>query len=319
MKAKKFVKVAIFLSLISWTAVAFSQAPVRLKMGHMKIAEMSPLFLGVDKGFFKAEGLELDLTPMVGGAAVAPALASGALHIGTGLNPVTAAVAHTKGFDFKFIAPVALYKAKTNDVFGIQVLRDSPIRTAKDLEGKVIASNTLQNTVHLATLFWIDKHGGDSSKVKVVEMPFPAMEGALRERKIDAFTASEPFITVPTARTTRVLGYPLGEIAPRLLAGAYFTSSEYIEKNPEKVRALIRGFQKGVDYHNANLEEARATIAKWTGLDPALVAKINMPAFEKEIVLSDIQPWIDLAYKYRFIDRLFKAEELIGKLAAVKR
>src|SRR3972149_4091291 len=125
MKGKELVKVAIFLALTSWTAVAFSQAPVKLKMGHMKIGEMSPLFLGVDKGFFKAEGLELDLTPMVGGAAVAPALASGALHIGTGLNPVTAAVAHTKGFDFKFIAPVAVYKAKTNEVFGIQVLRDS--------------------------------------------------------------------------------------------------------------------------------------------------------------------------------------------------
>ena len=323
---RRFNKVALFLCFTltlvipsaSWLSQAQGQRMTKLNLGYVRVADQSPLFLAVDKGFGKEEGLELNLTPMVGGAAVAPALASGALHIGVA-NVVSIVIAHTKGFDFKFIANGAINKARSNETFGIQVLRDSPLRIGKDLEGKVVATNTLQNTVHLSTLYWVDKHGGDSSKVKIVEMPFPAMEGALRDKKIDAFTAAEPFVAIPSGRTTKVIGVPLGEIAPRLLIFTYFSSGEWADKNADTARAFIRALNKGMDYHYKNLEEAKVSIAKWTGLDPGLVGKVTLPVFEKEHVLSDIQPWIDLSHKYKFIDKPFKAEELLHRLALVKR
>lgn len=319
MKTTGFLKVALFLALAGWVAVAYGQAPVKLKVGIIKVASLSPLFLGMDKGYFKGEGLDLDLTSVAGGAVEVLALASGDLQIGAANNSVSAIISHSRGFDLKHIASGSLNKAKTNEVMAIQVLRDSLIRTAKDLEGKVMATNTLQNITHISFLHWIDNHGGDSSKVKVVEVPFPAMEGALRDKKIDAFTGFEPFVTVPVARTTRVLGYPLGEMAPTVPVGVIVASSEYIEKNPEKVRAFIRSWNKGVDYHNSNLQEARDTIAKWTGMDPSLVAKMVLPGFEKEIVFSNLQTIIDVSHKYKFIEKPFKAEEVVSKLAAVKK
>lgn len=308
----------LMMAWTGWPDMALAQRVTKLNIGFMKIEGLSPVFIGVDKGYFKDEGLELNLTPMVGGAAIAPALASGALNIGYA-NTVSIIIAHSKGFDFKFFANGSINKVKINDIFGIQVLRDSPIRTGKDLEGKVMATNTLQNIVHIAFLHWIEKHGGDWTKVKVVEMPFPAMEGALRDKKIDAFTGTEPFVAIPSGRVSKVIGYPLGEIAPRLLVSGYFTSGDWADKNADTVRGFIRSLNKGIDYHNNNLEEAKARIAKWTGLDPGLVGKIALSAFEKEIVLSDTQVLIDLSVKYKFIEKPFKAEELISKLAAVKK
>ncbi|MBI2369153.1 MAG: ABC transporter substrate-binding protein [Deltaproteobacteria bacterium] len=293
---------------------ARAQRVTRLTLGYMKIGDLSPMFIGLDKGFFRGEGLELNLTSMVGGAAIGPALASGALNVGW-TNTVSMAISHVKGLDFKFICNGALNKKGTNDVFGVQVLRDSPIRTAKDLEGKTIATNTLNNVITVATRTWMDKNGGDSSTLKWLEIPFPQMEPALRNRQIDAFTAVEPFVTVPSSRTSRVIGHPLGEMAPSLLIASYFSTEEWINRNVDLVKRFNAAIAKGTEYHNANKEEAREIIAKHTGQPKEIVQKVALPAFEVPIRDSDVQVFIDHSFKYRLIERRFAAAEIISKLA----
>ena len=69
----------------------------------MKIGDLSPFFLALDRGFFKKAGLDIHATAMIGGAAIAPALASGALNIGWS-NVVSIFQGHQAGFDYRFIA-----------------------------------------------------------------------------------------------------------------------------------------------------------------------------------------------------------------------
>ena len=291
-------------------------AQTKVNVGYMKIGDLSPFFLALDRAFFKDAGLEVNLAAMVGGAAIAPALASGAINIGWS-NVVSIYQGHLQGFDYRFIANGAINKRGTNDVFGVQVAVDSPIRSAKDLEGKTVASNTLRNIIHVAGLHWIDKNGGDSSKVKWVELPFPQMAPALVNKQIDAFVAVEPFVTVPSKvrKETRVLGYPLGGIAPRLLIAAYFCSEAWIAKHGDTVKAFIAALNKGIDTHNANLEEGKATIAKYTGLKPEFLKEMALPAFEKKILESDLQPMLDVAFQYKLVERKFPVREVISKHA----
>jgi NitT/TauT family transport system substrate-binding protein len=291
-------------------------AQTKVSVGTMRIGDLSPFFLALDHAFFKDAGLDVNVAAMVGGAAVAPALASGALNIGWS-NVVTIYQGHLQGFDYKFIANGAINKRGTNDVFGVQVAADSPIKTAKDLEGKTCASNTLRNIIHVSGLHWIDANGGDSSKVKWIELPFPQMEPALVNKQIDAFVAVEPFVTVPARvnKKTKVLGYPLGGIAPRLLIASYFGSEAWIDKNPDTVKAFVTALNKGIDAHNANLEEAKTTIAKHTGLKPEFLKDMVLPAFERKILESDLQPMIDVSLQYKLIDRKFAPREVISKYA----
>lgn len=293
-------------------------AQTKIQIGTMKIGDLSPFFLALERGFFKDSGLDINVTAMVGGAAIAPALASGALNIGWS-NVVSIFQGHLEGFDYRFIANGALNKRGTNDVFGVQVAVDSPIRSAKDLSGKTIATNTLRNIIHVSGQHWIDSNGGDSTKVKWVEVPFPQMEPALVSKHIDAFIAVEPFVTVPSKvnRKTKVLGYPLGGIAPRLLIASYFCSDAWIQKNSGTVKAFIAALNRGIDAHNANPEEAKANIAKHTGLKPDFLKLMALPAFEKRILESDLQPMIDVAFQYKLIARKFPPREVISKLAPV--
>lgn len=293
-------------------------AQTKLNIGYMKIGDLSPFFLAMDKAFFKDAGLDINLAAMVGGAAIQPALASGAINIGWS-NVVSIYQGHLQGFDFRFIANGAINKRGTNDVFGFQVAADSPIRAAKDLDGKTVASNTLRNIITASGMYWIDKNGGDSTKVKWVELPFPQMEAAVVNKQIDAFLAVEPFVTVPSKinKKTRVLGHPLGEIAPRLLIASYFVSAAWLKipENEKTARGFVAALNKGIDAHNANPEEAKATIAKYTGLKPEFLKEMSLPAFEKKLVESDLQPMIDVAFQYKLIERKFPPREVIAPIA----
>ena len=289
-------------------------AQTKLNIGYMKIGDLSPFFLAMEKAFFKDAGLDINLAAMVGGAAIQPALASGAINIGW-TNVVSMCQGHLQGLDFRFVANGAIAKRGTNDVFGVMVRPDSPIQNGKDLEGKTIGVNTLRNILHAVASFWVEKHGGDPGKVKWVEVPLPQMAVALVNKQIDAFLAVEPFVHVPVRilKQARVIGYPLGEMAPRLLIASYFGSEAWIEKNVGLVRAFVTAVNRGIDTHNADLGEARAVIAKHTGMKPEMLKDMPLPAFEKKIVPSDIEPLLDAAFRYKLVERKFPPQELISK------
>ena len=65
--------------------------------------------------------------------------------------------AHVEGFDFKLIAGGATNVKAKNESHAIQVGKSSAIKTAKDLEGKTVAVNTLNNIVHLMAMDWANR------------------------------------------------------------------------------------------------------------------------------------------------------------------
>jgi NitT/TauT family transport system substrate-binding protein len=287
-------------------------AQSRLNVGYMKIGDLSPFFLAMDKAYFKDAGLDINLASMVGGAAIMPALASGSINIGWS-NVISVYQGHLQGLDYRLVANGAINKRDTNDVFGVCVAPDSPIRSAKDLAGKTVAVNTLRNIMHGATAHWIDSNGGDSSKVKWIEIPFPQMALALVNKQVDAYGGVEPFITVPVQqKQARLMGRQLGAIAPRLLIASYFGSEAWINQNASLVKAFLGAINRGIDAHNANLEEAKATLAKHTGLKPGLLKDMPLPAFEKKLLESDLQPMLDVALRYKFVDRKFPLSQVIS-------
>ena len=206
-------------------------------------------------------------------------------------------------------------KAK-NESHAIQVAKASPIKTAKDLEGKTVAVNTLNNIVHLMAMAWIDKNGGSSTKVKFVEVPFPQMEATLSAGKVDAISVHEPFATAALEKGgARVLAQPWGEVLPKFLIASWFASEKWLAKNKETGQAFVRAIGRGIDAIQADPEGSRAAMIKWAGLNPELAGKIGLPVFEKGVSEKDLQATIDLTLKYKLIPKAFKAREVISDLA----
>jgi NitT/TauT family transport system substrate-binding protein len=292
-----------------------SWAQAKGKLGYMKIVDNAAMFMAMEKGFFKAEGLELETVPMAGGALIVQGVTSGDLQIGW-TNVISLYQAHAERFDFKLIAGGATNVKGTHESHAIQVLKSSPVIRASDLEGKTVAVNTLNNIVHLMAMAWIDKNGANSGKVKFVEVPFPQMEAALVGGKIDAVSIHEPFATAAVEKgQTRVLAYPWGDVLPKFLIASWFASEKWIAKNKEMGQAFVRAISRGVDAIQADPAGSRAAMVKWAGLNPDLAGKIGLPVFEKGISEKDVQATIDLTQKYKLIPRSIKARDVISDLA----
>jgi NitT/TauT family transport system substrate-binding protein len=294
---------------------AVSWAQAKSKLGYMKIVDNAALFVAMEKGFFKAEGLELETLPLAGGAPIINGVVSGDLQFGW-TNVISLYQARTEGFDFKLVAGGATNVRAKNESHAIQVAKSSPIKTAKDLEGKTVAVNTLNNIVHLMAMAWIDKNGGSSTKVKFVEVPFPQMEATLSAGKVDAISVHEPFATAALEKGgARALAQPWGEVLPKFLIASWFASEKWLAKNKETGQAFVRAVGRGIDAIQADPEGSRAAMIKWAGLNPDLAGKIGLPVFEKGVSEKDLQATIDLTLKYKLIPKAFKAREVISDLA----
>src|SRR3954466_3811608 len=87
------------------------------------------------------------------------------------------------------------------------VLKDSPVKTIKDLKGKVVATNVAGSAVDIIMRAALRKNGLDDRKdVNTIETAFPNMKPTLLSKKADAIPGVIPFSFDPELRNaTRVL------------------------------------------------------------------------------------------------------------------
>ena len=98
----------------SRAAAQTSPALIPLKIGVIPIESAAEAFYAVDMGFFKKQGLDVELQMMQNGSAIAAAVAGGSLDIGFA-DTISIATAHARGLPFIYLAPTLLnsYAAPT--------------------------------------------------------------------------------------------------------------------------------------------------------------------------------------------------------------
>jgi NitT/TauT family transport system substrate-binding protein len=189
-----------------------------------------PLY-GREAGIFTKDGLNVEVVVLSTGAAVSSALAGGSVDIGVS-TVVNIANAITRGIPFVMIAPAGLTTPKVPS--GLLVVpKNSPIRSAVDLEGKSVAIPALRQVVDLALRVWLTKGGADPAKVQIVEAPFPDMGPGVERGIYGAAIISEPSLSGALKNNNvRSLGDPYEAIAPEYPIGGWATTKGFIEKNP---------------------------------------------------------------------------------------
>ena len=163
-----------------------------LKVGVIPIADVAPMYLGMDKGFFEEEGLKIEPHLAEGGAAIIPAVLSGDDQIGFS-NTTSLIIAASKNLPVQIISQGVLAGTGKKDAWdGVVVPKGSDIKELADLEGKTVAVNTLNNVSQIVVNTAMKEAGADYTKVKYVEVPFPDMNAALESGRVDAAFEVEP-------------------------------------------------------------------------------------------------------------------------------
>lgn len=288
-----------------------------LKVAYMPIANDLPIMAAMYKDYFKEKGLKVESVPMIGGAAIMPAIAGGSIDVGTSAY-ISVITARDKGFDY-----VVLVNSNQENPKGstsVVVLDDSPIRTAKDLEGRSLGVNTRANVAWLYGMEWLSLKGTNPAKVTWVELPFPKMSSALRGKKLDAVINVEPFVTFEKAQGgVRIIGSIFVEVTPRLELAGYVTRAAWAKNNKALVDRFVRAVKKAMDYANQASAEAQAEIlAKYTRLNAKTIKAMNMPTFLYPPDMKNLQQQVNLSYKWGLISKKFDAKAIMWPTALQK-
>jgi NitT/TauT family transport system substrate-binding protein len=280
-----------------------SGATTTVNVGVIPIVDVAPIYLGVQQGFFKAEGLDLKLKTAQGGAAIVPGVISGQYQFGFS-NTTSLLLAASKGLPVKAVAAGVASTGSTSADFGAVVVpKDSPIHTAADLAGKRVAVNTLNNINTTTVNQAVRSAGGDPSHISYVELAFPNIVPAVAKGDVDAGQVVEPFLTIAKNQGMREVTSNYAVTAPDLTVAMYFTSASYAQSHPDVVRRFTTAMKNSLDYANSHPDAARAIMSTYLKIDPAVQQALTLPRWPTEIAQDSVTKLADLAVQDKLISQ----------------
>ena len=270
-----------------------AHAADKISVAVIPIGDCAPIYLGIAKGFFAKQNLEIELSTAGGGAAIMPSVLAGQMQFGF-TNVPSMLIAQNKGLQFIGVAPGASSTGERGRDFAAVVApNDSPIQNAKDLTGKTVAINNLNNIGDTSVRAGVRAAGGDPKQVKFIEVPFPDMPAALAEHRIEAAWLVEPFVTLARERGAKVVDWNLVDVAPQVMIALYFTTPKYAKENPDIVKRFKAAISESLAYADAHNDEVRQIIPTYTRITPEIAAKITLPRWPTEFNRQSSQALAD--------------------------
>jgi NitT/TauT family transport system substrate-binding protein len=273
-----------------------SGQPDKVTVGVIPIVDVAPIYLGKQKGFFSSRSIDLTMQTAQGGAAIVPAVVSGQYQFGFS-NVVSLLLATSRNVPVKVVTNGNNTTGDATKDFGGILVKDASITSAKQLEGKKVATNTLKNIVDTSVKQIVTKAGGDPAKVSFVELPFPDMAPALDGGRVDAIFVVEPFLTTGLKKGWKVIG-TYADVHPNLCVALYFTSTQVATGNPDLVRRFTEAMKESLAYAQTHPDEVRAVLGTYTQITEEVRKELVLPKFESEIDRGAVQALADLSVQF---------------------
>jgi NitT/TauT family transport system substrate-binding protein len=311
------MKRAAFASIVAGAAAVPSlaraqSAPTVIRLGTAAVESYALVYYGLDRGFFKAVNLDVQVQTFPGGGAVMTAAAGNALDMGCA-NVGAQANAYMHSLPFSMIAGGGNYSSSSPTTV-LAVAKTSPLKTAKDLNGKTIGCTTLKDLQQASIMKWVDQGGGDSSTLKFIEIPVTNMVPALDAGRIDAACLLEPSLTV-AKNDIRVFGKCYDAIAKTLTITTHFANNAWLDAHPAAAHAFVGAMRTSARWANTNQAAAATILERLTQIDPATVGAMARVVFAESLEAATIQPVIDASAQYKFIPKTFNVTEMFWKSA----
>jgi NitT/TauT family transport system substrate-binding protein len=288
--------VAVLLAtgfLLAAPAVFAQTAPpaprVELKVGAIGAVSDAGIFIAQEKGFFRDEGLDVELVSFKAAPQILPAIATNEVQIsGSAVSPALFN-AFARGIGMKLVAD----KGQVAKGFGFAaiVIRSDlagTVKDFKDLKGRKFAvmGKGVSSTTQLGKA--LELGGIQPSEVELIELGLPEMVAALGNKAIDGATLLEPFITFATAKQVAIRWKGMEDFLPFTgQNGVIIYSQKFAQEQPEVAKRWMSAYLRGNRaYHDSvtagtDRDGINAILAKHTAVkDLALLAKIAPTGFD---------------------------------------
>ena len=224
---------------------AGAQQAVKFTLDWKFEGPAAPFLVAIDKGFYKAEGLDVTIDTAGGSLEPLNRIASGTYDIGFGdINSLI------KFLDANPNAPIkAIYMVYNKPAFSIVGRKSRGIAKPKDLEGKKLGAPAPDGAYAQWPIF-VKANDIDASKVTIENVGFPVREPMLAAGQVDAITG----FSFSSYINLKDRGVPADDITVLLMAdhgvnlygNAIIVNPKFAAEKPEVVKAFLRAFTKGM-------------------------------------------------------------------------
>jgi NitT/TauT family transport system substrate-binding protein len=308
----RFLAIVAVLIAVFGTRTGSAQTLIPVKVGTLPTDGCSVIFYAKELGFFQKNGLDVDITTMPSGPAIAAAVAGGSLDIGVA-NVATVAQARLRGLPLRYIAPSSIAAPETmTDI--VMVASDSAIKTGADLNNKIVAINGLKDLQQITASAWVDKHGGDSKTLHFIELPIPQMAAALEAHRADAALDVEPFVSGARALGQgKIIGDVLDGVGPRYMVVGWLAMDPWIAAHADTATRFATALRQAAVWANAHHKESAAILVRNTKVPAAVADTMARAQFGLTLDPALIRPIVDAAVKYGVLEKPIDVADLIWK------
>ena len=299
---------AAFIGAVLLSTSAHAQTAIKFALDWRFEGPAAPYFVAIDKGYYKAEGLDVTIDPGAGSVEPINRVASGAYQVAFAdinslikyrYNPANAPIkAVMMGYD--------------TPAFAIITLKKTGISKPKDLEGRVLGAPAPDGAYAQWPIF-VDANKIDASKVKIENLGFPVREPMLAQGKVDAITGFW-FSSYMNLKANGVAGDDIVVMLMRdygldLYGNVIIANPEFAKSNPKALAGFIRATLKGIQDTIASPDTAIDSLMKRNQIAKRDVELERLKlAIARNYVTPDVKKnglgGVDMARLSRSIDQI---------------
>jgi NitT/TauT family transport system substrate-binding protein len=186
------------------------------------------------------------------------------------------------------------------------------VKTIKDMAGKRIAVTATGTISDLLTMATLKTNNVDYTKVKWTPTPFPLTSQALKEGRVDAAFATEPWIqdAMKNAGAQPIFDTAVGPTADMPTAG-WGSTGEFTEQNPNTIAAFQRAMQKGTDLALGDRGKVEPMLVEFSGVDQDTARMATLLTFQSKLDATRIQRVPDLMLEFKVIKKPIDVEKMV--------
>jgi len=231
--------------LFSGAAAAQKLTPVRFALDWRFEGPAAPYLVAIDKGYYKAEGLDVTIDPGSGSVEGINRVASGAYDVGfADINILVKYRDNPRNLPVKMVMMVY-----DTPAFSIVTLKKTGIAKPKDLEGRVLGAPAGDGAWAQWPIF-VQANKIDASKVKVENIGFPVREPMLAQGKVDAITgfwfSSFMNLKAQGIADNDIVVLHMRDWGVDLYGNGIIANPDFMRFNPKAVQGFVRATIKGI-------------------------------------------------------------------------
>jgi len=279
-----------------------------LRVGQVGGVSDAAFFIATDKGYFREQGIELDVTRFDSAARMIAPLGTGQLDVGGGAPSAGLLNAIARDIFIKIVAD----KGNMNPGHGYEAMvvrkqlwDTGALKSVADLRGKTVAISARSISPEVTLDAFLRTGGLTVDDVNIVTLPHADMGNALANGSIDMALPIEPFVTQIAETGIGVIWKRNDAVVPRQQVAVVLYSQQFAEAQPALARKFMLAYLKAARFYNDAFVKKDSTkkkevvdiLVRNTGVkNPGLYDKMVMPGINPDgrvnlVSLAAMQNW----------------------------